>query len=86
MKYTYRMFEDNAGFLHLAVLDENDVCIYYLFDADRALVMDTMAALENGGDPIADSWEGGEEDPVACFDEILARVDARNGGASEIDC
>ena len=86
MKYTYRMFEDNAGFLHLAIMDEANVCIYYLFDADRDLVMSTLADLKAGGDPIADGWEGSEEDPQACLDEILALVDARNGGEEEIDC
>lgn len=86
MKYTYRMFEDNAGFLHLAVMDEHNVCIYYLHDADRELVMQTLADLKAGGDPIADGWEGSEEDPEACLDEVLTFVDARNGGAYEIDC
>ena len=86
MKYTYRMFEDNAGFLHLAIMDEADDCIYYLCNADRELVMNTLADLKAGGDPIADGWEGSEENPAECLDEILALVDARNGGASEIDC
>lgn len=86
MKYTYRMFEDNAGRLHLAVMDEDNVCIYYLCDADRDLVMGTLAALKAGGDPIVDGWEGGEESPEACLAEVLSWVDARNGGASEIDC
>lgn len=85
MKYTYRMFEDNAGFLHLAILDENAVCVYYLSDADRSLVLGTLSDLKSGGDPIADSWEGGEEDPKACLAGILAWVDARNGSAYEID-
>lgn len=85
MKYTYRMFEDNAGFLHLAVLDEDDACIYYLSDADRELVLGALADLKAGGDPIADGWEGGEEDPEACLARILAWVDARNGSAYEID-
>ena len=86
MKYTYSMFEDNAGRLHLAVMSEDNTCIYYLCDADRKLVMDTLADLKNGGDPIADGWEGGEDDPQACLDEIWSLVDARNGGASYIDC
>lgn len=86
MKYTYRIFEDNAGRLHLAVMDEDNVCVYYLCDADRDLVMGTLADLKAGGDPIADGWEGSEEDPEACLDEVLAWVDARNGGAFELDC
>lgn len=86
MKYTYRMFEDNAGRLHLAVMSGNNVCIYYLCDADRDLVTDTLSALKAGGDPIADGWEGSEEDPETCLREITDTVAARNGGAYEIDC
>lgn len=85
MKYTYSIYEDNAGRLHLAVMDENDSCIYYLCDADRALVVETLDALKAGGDPIADGWEGGEPDPVTCYEEINNIVDARNGGATMLD-
>lgn len=85
MKYTYRMFEDNAGGLHLAILNEDGECVYYLSDSDRDLVLDTLAALKDGGDPIADSWEGGEENPAACLCEIVDLVDAGNGGAEELD-
>ncbi len=85
MKYTYRMFEDNAGGLHLAILDVDGECVYYLSDFDRDLVLDTLAALKDGGDPIADSWEGGEEDPAARLREIVDLVDAGNGGAEELD-
>ena len=85
MKYTYRMFEDNAGGLHLAILNEDGECVYYLSDFDRGLVLDTLAALKDGGGPIADSWEGGEEDPAACLREIVDLVDAGNGGAEELD-
>ena len=82
--YNYHIFEDNAGFLHLAVVDEHDACVYYLCDADRNLVMATLAALKAGGDPIADGWEGGESDPAACYAEIVGFVESRNGGATEI--
>ena len=85
MKYTYRMFEDNAGGLHLAVLNEIGECIYYLADFDRSLVLDTLAALKDGGDPIADGWEGGEEDPDARLRGIIDLVDAHNGGAVELE-
>ena len=85
MKYTYRMFEDNAGGLHLAILNEDGECVYYLSDFDRDFVLDTLAALKDGGDPIADSWEGGEEDPAARLREIVDLVDAGNGGAEELD-
>ena len=85
MKYSYHTYEDNAGFLHLAVLDETGSCVYYLADADRALVMTTLDALKADGDPVADGWEGGESDPAACYAEIVKSVDARNGGAWEVD-
>lgn len=39
MKYTYKCFEDNAGCLHLAVLDDFGACVYYLADQDRALIV-----------------------------------------------
>lgn len=85
MKYTYELYEDNAGGLHLAVLDDAGNCIYYLADNDRELVMDTLADLKAGGDPIADGWEGGEEDPAACYAEINEAVALRNGSAWELD-
>lgn len=85
MKYNYSIYEDNAGRLHLAVMDENGFCIYYLCDADRALVVGTLDALKAGGDPIVDGWEGGEPDPAACYEEISNIVDARNGGATMLD-
>ena len=49
MKYTYSIYEDNAGRLHLAVMDKTGSCIYYLCDADRALVVETLDALKAGG-------------------------------------
>lgn len=85
MKYTYKLYEDNSGALHLAILDEAKTCIYYLADNDRQLVLDTLAELKTGGDPIADGWEGGEEDPVACYNQINEYVAARNGSARELD-
>ena len=84
MKYTYRMF-DNAGGLHLAILNKDGECVYYLSDFDRGLVLDTLAALKDGGDPIADGWEGGEPNPAACYEEINNIVDACNGGATMLD-
>lgn len=82
--YNYHIFEDNAGRMHLAVMDKHGTCIYFLCDDDRAMVMATLAAVKAGGDPIADGWEGGESDPAACYAEIVGSVDANNGGATEI--
>ena len=85
MKYTYKCFEDNAGCLHLAVLDDFGACVYYLADQDRALICETLDALRAGGDPIADGWGGGEPDPAACYVWIVDAVNRRNGGAEEIE-
>ena len=85
MKYTYRMFEDNAGGLHLAILNKDGECVYYLSDFDRGLVLDTLAALKDGGDPIADGWEGGAPNTAACDEKITNIVAARNGGATMLD-
>lgn len=84
-QYIAETYQDNAGRLHLAVLDRSGACVYYLTDADSALVMDTLAALIKGGDPVADQWEGGEPDPAAAYKWITHAVEARNGGAWEID-
>lgn len=83
--YTHKLYEDNAGNLHLAVMDETDTCIYYLTDTDRELVLGTLADLTAGGDPIADGWEGGEADPAACYAEINEFCGRRNGSARELD-
>nr|DAE15059.1 MAG TPA: Sen15 protein [Siphoviridae sp. cty3u30] len=86
MAYTYRTYEDNAGSLHLAILDDDDRCVYYLVSADRKLINDTIDALEDGGDPIEDGWDGSEEaPPEVCLSEIEYRVDLCNGSAYQID-
>lgn len=84
MTYTYSLFKDNAGGLHLALLDESGTCIYYLADNDQQLILDTLDELKAGGDPISDGWEGGEPDPEACYNEIRNFCDLRNGSAWEI--
>lgn len=83
MKYTYELYNDNGGFLHLAILDNSGNCIYYLVDNDRDLVLATLADFKAGSDPIADCWEGGEPDPAASYEEITNTVAERNGGAWE---
>lgn len=85
MAYTYRTYEDNAGSLHLAILDDDDRCVYYLVSADRKLISDTIDALEDGGDPIEDGWDGSEEAPEIRLSEIEHLVDLCNGSACQID-
>ena len=80
MKYTYKMFEDNAGFHHLAIMDDRDACVYYLADQDEQLVKGTLGDLLAGGDPIAEAWEGGENDPQSCLASIELRGIASDRG------
>lgn len=84
MKYNYQLFEDNAGGLHLAVLD-GETCVYYFCSNHCELVMDTLAELKRGGDPLEDEWEGGEPKPEECYREILYFVEERMGGAWEVE-
>ncbi len=84
MKYNYERFDTNGGFLVLAVLD-GETCVYYLCSNHRDLVMSTLEELKRGGDPIADAWEGGEDDPAECYRSIVAIVEQRDGGAWEVE-
>ena len=81
----YELYQDNSGRLHLAILDDSGSCVYYLCDADKKFVLDTLADFCAGSDPNDDCWEGGESDPQTCYDEILACVEAHNGGAWELE-
>jgi hypothetical protein len=80
----YELFEDNAGFFNLAIL-EGDECIYYLSSADKKLVLETRDEFLGGGDPVADYWEGGEDDPQECYNSICSFVEAGNGGATLLE-
>lgn len=84
MKYDYNLFEDNAGGLHLAVMD-GESCVYYLTSLNREFVLDTLEELKNGSDPVNDCWEGGEENPNAAYNTIIRWVEARNGSAWKLD-
>ena len=83
MKYTYKMFEDNAGFHHLAIIDDRDECVYYLADQTEQVVKGTLSDLLMGGDPVSESWHGGEDDPQARLAEIEDAVSA--GDAWEVE-
>lgn len=82
---TYKLYEDNSGGLHLAVLDASETCIYYLTDADHALVLDTLANIKDSGDPIAYCWESGEDNPQECYRQINNFVNRHNGSAWEVE-
>lgn len=81
---TWERYEDNAGWLHLAALDNTGRCVWYYVDGDRQRMAETVAAAMAGEDPIRDGWESGEPDPAACYGDIREWVEARNGGAWEI--
>lgn len=82
---TYELYEDNAGGLHLAILDETGDCVYYLADNDKEFVLSALADFKAGSDPIDDCWDGGEENPRECYHSIRSFADARNGGAWEVE-
>lgn len=68
--YRYKLYEDNGGFLHLAVLDNDGNCVYYLHDNNRGLVMEAACAVNEGFNPIADGWAGGEPNPQECYNNL----------------
>lgn len=80
---TAEVFEDNAGGLHIAVL-EDDVCKWYFCDNDDEFAHDVWKLIIAGGNPIAEGWEGGEPDPGERYTEIMKMVEAHNGGANLI--
>ena len=65
--------EDNAGCLHIALLD-GDVCKHFFsgfeFVGDRAPTMqeELQSAVEEG----VRGWDGDAEDPQAAYDDITA--------------
>lgn len=80
---TYRLFNDNGGFYHLAILDENNVCVYYLVDQNETLVLHTLMDFLAGGDPVVEEWEGGEPNPEKCLEETDEVMSLRKGGITE---
>lgn len=66
----YKLYEDNSGFLHLAVLDGDGNCVYYLCGNDKDFVLNTLNDIKAGGDPIADGWDGGELNPQERYKEL----------------
>lgn len=80
-----RLFEDNAGGLHLAVLDEVGTCVWYLCSNHKEIISAAIDELRDGANPISEGWEGGEADPQDCYESILCFAEARNGGAWEFE-
>lgn len=81
----YNLYTDNAGGYHLAALNESGKCVYYLCDNDQQFVLNAWREIKAGGNPIDDCWEGGEENPQKCLEDIESFVAARNGGAELIE-
>jgi len=57
-RLSYQVLEDNGGGLHLAVFN-GDECIYYASDYEYipGNLREDITALQNGADPLQDSWE-----------------------------
>lgn len=81
MNRKYYVYEDNAGFYHLA-LCENGTCAYY-FVGEKQRVLDSARALSNldADEYPPTDWDGGEGNPAECIRSIEAFAAAGNGGA-----
>lgn len=70
---TWQVIEDNAGGLHLAVLEDGR-CIYYGhgYEHNEDGLRADVQALREGQHPIRDGWEMPEDvdDPQAAYDDI----------------
>ena len=57
-RLTYQVIEDNGGGLHLAVFN-GDECIWYAsgYEYIPDNLREDIAALQDGADPLQDSWE-----------------------------
>lgn len=87
MKYICRIFEvfeDNAKLYHFAVVRIDGECVYYHICNDIDPLFDAAHALGVGGDPIVDGWEGGEINPDACYQKIIAALGAHDNNIGEI--
>ena len=74
----YQVIEDNGGGLHLAVFD-GDECIYYAYGYEHHPdnLLEDIAALQDGTDPVQDGWESDLPDgytPQQLYDELTSRT------------
>lgn len=76
------IYEDNGGFIHIAEL-KNGECVYYLVGQKDSAILSALNAALAGEIPTAEGWEGSEEDPQSCYEEITSLVNQNNGGAWE---
>lgn len=80
MGITYQVLEDNAGGLHLAVM-ENGRVIYYAYGYEHIEdgLRSDLVALRNGEHPLIDGWETPDDvdDPQMAYESL--RVGEVNG-------
>lgn len=71
----YMVIEDNAGGLALAVMDNNGICKYLHtgYEYTPGDLAECIAALKNGADPIADGWDGNDENPQETFESMTGQ-------------
>lgn len=77
------IIEDNGGFIHIAEL-QNGRCVYYLSGQKTPEILSALNAALAGAIPTAEGWEGSEEDPQSCYEEVTALVNQHNCGAWEV--
>ena len=73
-KLKWAVVEDNGGGLHLYVLDSDDRCVWAYQNiegvrgaGDGPLLLELIAQLAHGADPVRDRWENGAADPQAAW-------------------
>ncbi len=73
IKLRWQVIEDNAGGLHLAVLEDGR-CIYYGhgYEHNEGGLQADVQALREGQHPIRDGWEMSADDPQAAYDELTS--------------
>lgn len=81
----WETYKDNAGWCHIAVLDNlTDTCIYY-YVGTRAEISTLHAELNNDAHPDNGCWESPELMPQLSYNEMRDNVTARMGCAWEIN-
>lgn len=71
-KVNYAVSEDGGGGLYLMVyMRDTPIYCHTGYEYNRGQLIADLAILDDGGDPLTGSWEGGEDNPHD-WDKILA--------------
>lgn len=81
-KLNYQVVEDNGGGLHLVVLSKRGRAIYVHsgYEYCHGQLQNDLNALDNGGDPVADGWDGCEDNPRSLWQDMLDNINSGGHG------